>query len=401
MIFANLSLALEAVRRNTLRSVLTMLGVVIGVAAVVMMVTLGQSASAKITGEVASLGNNLLIVSPGRRQNGPPSGPMKPFDLADVAAMEAAVGADGLVAPESSSQTAVVYGSANHLTTLRGVTPAYLEVRGYDVAEGRTIYEADVNGGSLVCLIGVTTQTELFGGASALGQSVRLGHAPCTVVGVLAPKGKSTMGQDQDDTILLPLTAMQRRVMGDDHVAMVFVSVSDEGRIPRVQKRVQDALHVRRRVQAGLEDDFTVSDMREVAATLSTVTSVLTAFLGAVGAVSLLVGGIGIMNIMLVSVTERTREIGVRLAIGARPGDIRLQFLVESVVLSVLGGTIGVVVGLLGALGATKALDLTFTPNFAVVGGSFIFCAVVGVAFGWLPAQRASALDPIVALRHE
>jgi len=401
MIFANLSLALEAVRRNTLRSVLTMLGVVIGVAAVVMMVTLGQSASAKITGEVASLGNNLLIVSPGRRQNGPPSGPMKPFDLADVAAMEAAVGADGLVAPESSSQTAVVYGSANHLTTLRGVTPAYLEVRAYDVAEGRTIYEADVNGGSLVCLIGVTTQTELFGGASALGQSVRLGHAPCTVVGVLAPKGKSTMGQDQDDTILLPLTAMQRRVMGDDHVAMVFVSVSDEGRIPRVQKRVQDALHVRRRVQAGLEDDFTVSDMREVAATLSTVTSVLTAFLGAVGAVSLLVGGIGIMNIMLVSVTERTREIGVRLAIGARPGDIRLQFLVESVVLSVLGGTIGVVVGLLGALGATKALDLTFTPNFAVVGGSFIFCAVVGVAFGWLPAQRASALDPIVALRHE
>ncbi len=401
MIFANLSLALEAVRRNSLRSALTMLGVVIGVAAVVMMVTLGQSASAKITGEVASLGNNLLIVSPGRRQNGPPAGPMKPFDLGDVAAMEAAVGADGVVAPESSNQTAVVYGSANHLTTLRGVTPAYLEVRGYDVAEGRTIYEADVNGGSLVCLIGVTTQTELFGGASALGQSVRLGHAPCTVVGVLAPKGKSTMGQDQDATILVPLTARQRRVMGDDHVAMVFVSVSDEGRIPRVQKRVQDALHVRRRVQAGLEDDFTVSDMREVAATLSTVTSVLTAFLGAVGAVSLLVGGIGIMNIMLVSVTERTREIGVRLAIGARPGDIRLQFLVESVVLSVLGGTIGVVVGLLGALGATKALDLTFTPNFAVVGGSFIFCAVVGVAFGWLPAQRASALDPIVALRHE
>jgi putative ABC transport system permease protein len=189
--------------------------------------------------------------------------------------------------------------------------------------------------------------------------------------------------------------------MGDDHVAMVFVSVSDEARIARVQKRLQDALHVRRRVQAGLEDDFTVSDMREVAATLSTVTSVLTAFLGAVGAVSLLVGGIGIMNIMLVSVTERTREIGVRLAIGARPADIRLQFLVESVVLSVLGGTLGVVVGLLGAFGATKALDLTFTPNFTVVGGSFIFCAVVGVAFGWLPAQRASALDPIVALRHE
>jgi putative ABC transport system permease protein len=159
VILANLSLALEAVRRNTLRSVLTMLGVVIGVAAVVMMVTLGQSASAKITGEVASLGNNLLIVSPGRRQNGPPSGPMRPFDLGDVAAMEAAVGADGRVAPESMSQTAVIYGSANHLTTLRGVTPAYLEVRGYDVAEGRTIYEADVRGGSLVCLIGVTTQT--------------------------------------------------------------------------------------------------------------------------------------------------------------------------------------------------------------------------------------------------
>ncbi len=400
MIYLAIQMALTEIRRNALRSALTMLGVIIGVAAVVTMLTLGQSATAKVSADVASLGTNLLMVMPGEEPRGPPSGVTTPFERADVHAIVTAAGPDAEVAPSANGSAVAVVGATNHKALITGTWPEYLGIRGYKLASGRVFDEADELAARAVCVIGETVRSELFVG-DPLGQTMRLGRVSCTVVGVLAAKGQAAMGGDQDDVVLMPLSAFQQRISGTDEVGMVFLGVQDAARTDRVIARVEGSLRERRRVPHGDPDNFHVRDARELAQTLGTVTKVLTAFLGAVGGVSLLVGGIGIMNIMLVSVTERTREIGIRLAIGARPNDILTQFLVESVVLSVLGGVIGIALGLGASFGITWVMELSWSPSPTVLAVAFLFCVLVGVGFGFLPARRASQLDPLEALRHE
>lgn len=398
--FTALGLALREIRRNAGRSLLTALGIVIGVGAVIMMVTLGQSATAKVQGDVASLGNNMLIVSPGNMRKGPVSSGAAPLEVADVRAIEADVTGLEAVAPTSSKSELVVLGNRNKTTTVNGSSNELLLARGFKIDAGRTFTDAEQHG-SAVCILGSSVKKELFGGSSALEASIRVKNVSCNVIGVLKSKGQSTFGQDQDDFVLMPLTTFQRRISGTKSVDQIIVSVGSTRSTKSVVRQLESLMRERRRIAPGAEDDFEVRDMAEISSALSSVTSTLTALLGGIAAVSLVVGGIGIMNIMLVSVTERTREIGIRLAIGARGGEVLVQFLVEAIVLSALGGLVGIGLGLGGSYAVTRAFHLPFEVSHPVVALAFGFSALVGVAFGWLPARRAAGLNPIEALRYE
>ena len=402
MIWAALLMALRAIRRNLLRSMLTTLGIVIGVSAVIAMVTLGEGATAQVTGEIASLGNNLLVVVPGSgdRKQGGVQGAATPFDMRDAEAI-AELAEIAAVAPLSARGVRVVRGAENWATTLNGTTPEFVEVRNWPVVEGRMFSRAEERSGAPVCVLGATVRQALFGRQDPVGASVRISTMSCHVIGVLREKGQGTFGNDHDDVVLTPLSTFQRRVANSDDVAMIFVSATRSEATPRVQERIHDLMRERRRILAGDTDDFAVRDMKEVTSIVESATGVLTALLGAIAAISLLVGGIGIMNIMLVSVTERTREIGIRLAIGARGREVLLQFLVEAVVLSLIGGVLGVALGLGASYGGAHALGIPFVflPEMVVV--AFGFSAAVGVAFGFFPARKAARMNPIDALRHE
>ncbi|MGE0791872.1 MAG: ABC transporter permease [Sandaracinaceae bacterium] len=402
MTWAALLMALRAIRRNVLRSMLTTLGIVIGVGAVIAMVTLGEGATARVTGEIAALGDNLLIVVPGNgdQKHGGVRAAATPFDVGDAEAI-AELSEVAAVAPLSASGVRVVRGSDNWATTLNGTTPEFLEVRRWPVVEGRMFNRSEERSGAPVCVLGATVREEVFGSQDPIGASVRLSNVSCQVIGVLEEKGQGTFGNDQDDLVLMPLTTFQRRVANSDDVATIFVSATTSSATPRVQARINDLMHERRHIRQGDEDDFAVRDMKEVTSIVESATGVLTALLGAIAAISLLVGGIGIMNIMLVSVTERTREIGIRLAIGARGREVLLQFLVEAIVLSLLGGLLGIALGLGASYGAARALDIPFVflPEMVVV--AFGFSAAVGVAFGFFPARKAARMNPIDALRRE
>jgi putative ABC transport system permease protein len=401
LIIASLLMALRELRRNTLRSLLTMLGIVIGVAAVIALVNIGEGATARIKSDIGKLGDNLLIVRPGaaRRSIGFTQAPA--FTLQDSEAISREVSGVLYVAPTAGTSQLAVWGNQNRQTTVLGATNDYLLVRGYALADGRRFAPSEVSAGRAACLLGATVQRELFGQRSSLGESVRVGKLSCVVVGVLGAKGESGMGQDQDDMILMPLRAVQRRLLGNTDVSTIFVSAQPNRSTQSVQAQTEALLRQRRRISAAQEGDFTVRDMQEVAETMSQATGTLTALLGAIAAVSLLVGGIGIMNIMLVNVTERTREIGIRLAIGALARDVLLQFLLEAVVLSALGGVLGIGVGLALSWSVTRALSVPFLVQPGVLLLAFGFSAVVGVLFGFLPARKAAALNPIEALRHE
>jgi putative ABC transport system permease protein len=402
MIWSTVRLALRELGRNAMRSALTILGIVIGVGAVISMVTLGGGATTQITGEISSLGSNLIITRPGTRpQHGGIQVQAEPFDRADVAAIEREVPNTEAVAPMASAPTVAVFGNENWSTTVNGTTADYLAARDWPLALGRTFTEGEERSGALVCLLGATVRDELFGRQNPLGASIRLGAAACRVVGVLAARGESTFGMDQDDFILAPLRAVQRRLVGDDDVDLIFVSAQSEAATAQVQGDLERLLRQRRRIGAGQEDDFTVQDMAEIASIVESTTGVLTTFLGAIAAISLLVGGIGIMNIMLVSVTERTREIGIRLAIGARGREVLLQFLVESTLLSLFGGGVGIALGLGLAAVAAPWLGVPFVFDPTIVVIAFLFSGAVGVLFGYVPARRAARLDPIDALRYE
>jgi putative ABC transport system permease protein len=402
VLWNTLVMSLRAIRRNALRSFLTILGIVIGVAAVVALLTIGEGAKVQVTQDISALGKNLLTLRAGGfRRPGLSFVSAPPFYLNDVDAIVRDVRGVDYVVPSSSSRVLAVNGNVNWFTQLNGTTQQFLPCRGYSLDSGRMFSGAEEAGGNLVCVLGATVAQELFSGDDPLGQRIRAGRVSCLVIGVLAAKGQTAMGQDQDDLVLLPIRAFQRRVAGNDHVASIDLSVTDGYPTAMVKSSVESLMRERRSASSGLEDNFHVRDMQEIASLVKESTAALTALLSAIAAVSLLVGGIGIMNIMLVSVTERTREIGVRLAIGATSSEVMQQFLVEASVLSGLGGVIGLSLGLSGAAAATRGMGMPFLPSPLVALGAFVFSVLVGIIFGYLPARRAAGLNPIEALRHE
>jgi putative ABC transport system permease protein len=397
-------LALRAVRRNVMRSTLTILGIVIGVAAVIAMVTLGNGTTIRITESIQSLGSNVLILTPGAQTGRGPggaavSGPA--FTMGDVTAITQNIGGIRAVAPMASARAQVVAGNLNWPTTITGTDNGYFVIRQWPMASGRVFTDPEIRGGRAVCVIGTTVRDKLFAGQDPLGASLRVRNMPCEIVGLLTAKGQAMGGNDQDDVVILPLRTVQRRINGNEDVTVIQVSVQSSTMNARVRADITALLRERRRIVHGKEDDFRVLDIAEIANTIQATTRVLTAFLSALAAVSLLVGGIGIMNIMLVSVTERTREIGIRLAIGALERDVLAQFLVEAVVLSLCGGLIGIAIGLTGSYFAVPLLKVPFVFNPTIVALAFGFSGAVGVIFGFFPARKAARLDPIEALRHE
>lgn len=394
-------LALRALRRNVLRSILTMLGIIIGVAAVIILVTLGSGATERVRQQIASLGSNLLMVSPGKRMGPGQSSGAAPFKLADAEAIARDVPSLAAVAPVSSRSTTAIYAHENWATTVTGTTEQFFTLSNRKTREGRIFTGAEVRSGAAVCVIGETVRSKLFGGQNPIGSHIRLQKLSCEIIGLIEPKGQSNMGQDQDDLIVVPLRTFQRRIAGNDDVSMIQVSARDGASTDKVKKDISRLMRARRHLSTSQEDNFSVMDLKEIATMLSGTTQMMTMLLSAVAAVSLLVGGIGIMNIMLVSVTERTREIGTRLAIGALEREVLLQFLVESVVLSSLGGLIGIALALTASLSLAGLLQVPFVFNGPVVLLGFAFSAAVGVIFGYLPARQAARLDPIEALRHE
>jgi putative ABC transport system permease protein len=400
MVWNALLLAWRAILRNMMRSFLTVLGIVIGVSAVITMVTLGNGATQSVRNQIAGMGSNLLMVLPGQGF-GPGSGDAPRFRVADAEAIRAQVGLAQAVAPTATRRTTAIYGARNWMTSVTGTTNEYFAAGAWSLASGRTFTEAEVRAGAAVCVLGESVRQQLYGNQNPVGAQVRIGQFSCSVIGLLRSKGQSAMGSDQDDVIVTPLRTVQRRLTGTQDVASILVSVREGASIDRAKGQVTDIMRLRRHIGEREDDNFRVLDTRQLAETLTGTTRILTALLGAVAAVSLLVGGIGIMNIMLVSVTERTREIGIRLAIGALERDVLLQFLIEAVVLASLGGLVGIALatGASIVLAGLMQVPYLFAPGINLL--AFFFSAAIGVIFGYFPARRAARLDPIESLRHE
>jgi len=402
VLWRSVLLAFRQIRRNALRAALTTLGVLIGVAAVIAMVALGRGATASVTGELSSLGQNLLFVAPGTPGGGGPGArsvaPL--FTLQDVVAIENEIDDVAAAAPVTSTPILAVRGNQNVRTSLTGTTDGYLVARNLSVKDGRRFTLGEEKSGAAVALVGQTVADELFGG-NALGNAMRIGNVAVKVVGMLEPKGQSTFGMDQDNVVIVPFQLMARRITGRTDVASIMVSAKEGAYSDEVKSSIQQLMNQRRHIVAGRDPDFFVQDMKEVAAMVGNITGVLTSLLAAIAAISLLVGGIGIMNIMLVAVTERTREVGLRLSIGARARDVLVQFLIEAVVLSTLGGVAGIGVGLVGSFAVSKGLGIPFVFDLEMLLLPFFFSVAIGAVFGFMPARRAARLNPIDALRHE
>jgi putative ABC transport system permease protein len=403
MLLNTLLLALRSIRRNLLRSFLTILGIVIGVGAVITMVTLGNGATLAVQNQISGLGTNLLQVRPGQRMMGPGGGGAgaPSFKEVDAEAIATQIGGIAAVAPEARTGSTVVANGRNWTSSIIGSTNAWLVTGNWKLGQGREFSDDELRAGAAVCLIGETVRRELYGARDVLGSQLRVKQISCEVVGVLVSKGQGAFGNDQDDLVLMPIKTLQRRITGNTRVNTVLVSMMDGSDPDRVKASLTQLLRERRKLASTDEDNFNVLDTKQLADTLSGTTKVMTMLLGAVAAVSLLVGGIGIMNIMLVSVTERTREIGLRLAIGALEREVLLQFLIEAVVLASLGGVIGIVLATGASVGLSRLMDVPYLFNPGVNLLSFLFSAGIGVLFGYFPARRAARLDPIEALRHE
>jgi putative ABC transport system permease protein len=399
MIWNALLLAMREIRNNLLRAGLTTLGIVIGVSAVILMVTLGAGATKRVTGEFASLGDNLLVLVPGQ-PNGAPTA-VTPFDMSVVDKVRREIPNLSMVIPELAVQAVLVNGNHNHNSQVNGTTNAYMYSRNWALVAGREFSAAEILAGKSVCILGETDRRELFGDQVPIGARIRINKISCEVIGVLEPKGVSSFGQDMDELALMPLKAVQRKLAGNTEVNVIRISVDNQEDMPHAKDAIERLMREVRHILPGQVDDFNVEDLQEITRIVSSATLILTAFMSAVAAISLIVGGIGIMNIMLVSVTERTREIGIRLAIGALESDVLLQFLIEAIVMSVFGGILGVMLGLGGSAALASALKIPFVFEPWIVVIAVGFAAIVGVAFGYFPARRAARLDPIEALRHE
>ena len=401
MIWNTFVLALRGIRRNLMRSVLTILGIIIGVAAVITLVTIGNGTTAQVTQQIAAMGTNVLLIRPGQR-HGPGGASGAPnFSFKDVQAIEQQVYDLAGVAPAVSASAVAVVGNQNWSTSITGTTNDFFTIRNWTIKAGRIFSENEIRAGRTVCVVGDTIRENLFGDGDPVGQKLRLGKVSCQIIGLLEAKGNSSMGHDQDDCVIMPIKAVQRRFSGNKDIPSIQVAVKIDTSTTTASAAIQALLRKRRHLSDNEEDNFRIMDTKELATMLTSTTKTMTALLGAVAAVSLLVGGIGIMNIMLVSVTERTREIGIRLAVGAYEHEVLLQFLVESVVLSSFGGIFGIILALAASFGATKMLALPFAPDISIIIIAFFFSAAVGVVFGYFPALKAARMDPIDALRHE
>ncbi|EXU79167.1 multidrug ABC transporter substrate-binding protein [Comamonas aquatica DA1877] len=394
-------LALRSIRRNLLRSFLTILGIVIGVSAVITMVTLGNGATLAVQTQIQGLGTNLLQIRAGQRM-GPGTTAAPAFKDTDANAIAQQIGGIAAVAPEARSGTTLVANGRNWSSSVIGSTNAWLQTGNWKLEQGRLFTPEELRAGAAVCIIGSTLHRELFQNSpDILGQHLRVKAFSCEIIGLLGSKGQGAFGNDQDDMVLIPLKTLQRRVTGNTRVNTLLVSMAEDSDPERVKSSLRDLLRDLRKLAPMDEDNFNVLDTKQLADTMAGTTKVMTTLLGAVAAVSLLVGGIGIMNIMLVSVTERTREIGLRLAIGALEREVLLQFLIEAVVLAALGGLIGIAIAAVASVTLAQLMQVPFVFNPTVNLLSFVFSAAIGVVFGYFPARRAAQLDPIEALRHE
>jgi putative ABC transport system permease protein len=402
MFAATLALAFSALLRNKMRSLLTMLGIVIGVAAVVMMQSMGRGATAYIGDAISGLGSNMLIVVPGTAKGMQQSSLGIPlFTGGDLEAVRRQAHDVALVSAAGSRMARAVVGPYNRTTTTSGVTPEYFEIRSWGARSGRLLNQLDERRAATVCVIGQTVADALYPGQDPVGRELRVHQVACRVVGILEAKGANAFGMDQDDAIMMPYSTFSRRIMGNDRVQVFMASAKAPELIEDAKAQIIKVLHRRRHIPEGEDDNFAVRDPRELQALLQSVTGMLTTLLAGVAAVSLVVGGIGIMNIMLVSVTERTREIGVRLAIGARGSDVLTQFLIEATTLSALGGVFGIGLGLLGALGVARAIHVQFVVPGVAMPIAFGVSVLVGVVFGVVPARKAARMNPLAALRFE
>jgi putative ABC transport system permease protein len=388
-----------------MRSFLTMLGIIIGVASVISMLAIGQGSKKSIQDQVSGMGSNLLFVMPGGQFRGGVqlgNTSSKSLTLEDVEAIRMQSTVISKISPEVRSSGQVIYGNKNAPTTIYGTNTEYLEIRKVSVKSGRIFTKAEIRSAAKVCLIGRTVIKNVFGeGIDPTGMMIRFNNIPLKIIGILTEKGQSTFGQDQDDLLIAPYTTVQKRILAIPNIQGIYASAISEDKSPLAKSEVETILRTRHKIRADQEDDFDVRSQEELIKTFSTISDVLTILLGAIAGISLLVGGIGIMNIMYVSVTERTREIGLRMSIGGRGVDIMLQFLTESIMLSVIGGLLGILlgVGAASAVGGIMKWPVVVMPQAVIL--AFLVCTVIGVFFGWYPARKAANLDPIDAIRYE
>jgi putative ABC transport system permease protein len=397
-------IALRALRRNKLRSTLTALGIIIGVASVVAMVAVGNGAQARIESQVAALGQNLLSVFAGSRRSGGVNtglGSASTITLADADAMAREVTDVVAVSPEVSSTAQAIANGRNWSTTITGESPDYLKIRDWKLASGAMFTEREMRAAAKVAIIGSKTANELFGPLNPVGQAVRVKNIPFVIIGLLESKGAGMGGQNQDDRIIIPYTTAMKRLTGEKYLRSINLQVGSAARMEAAQQQITSLLRQRHRLTAEKDDDFNIFNQKEIADTVGSISKVITLLLGSIAGISLFVGGIGIMNIMLVSVTERTREIGIRIAVGAQPGDIRLQFLIEAITLSLLGGLIGVLAGVAASRLVGTVADFKAIVSTGSILLAFGVSSVIGIFFGFYPASKAAGLDPIEALRYE
>ncbi len=389
---------------NKLRTILTMLGIIIGVSAVIAMVSVGMGVRKNVTDSISRLGSNLLMVMAGSSNRGGirgGAGSVQTLTYDDAKAIKEKIKDVAYVSPTAQTSSQVVYGHENWSTSVTGVIPEYVAIQSLTMQSGIFFSEHDVDVRSRVAVIGTTVAANLFGTVNPVGKKIRIGNAPYTVIGLIASKGQSSVGQDQDDVVLIPLTTAQERLLGITYVRSINVQVADADKMDEVQENIEKLLRQRHRIRAGADDDFNVRNLTSLMETMTETTTMITLLLGSIAGISLVVGGIGIMNIMMVSVTERTREIGIRKAIGATYNSIMLQFLIESTLISILGGIVGIFLGVGLAQAISKFGNFTTVISVESIIASFGFSLFVGIFFGMLPARKAARLDPIDALRYE
>lgn len=406
MNIANLfKLAISSLFRNKMRTLLTMLGIIIGIASVIAMVSLGQASTKNVQSELSSMGSNMIMVMPARQMRGGVNmgnASSKSLDENDLNALKNNTVYVAKVSPMVGSSKQLVFGSNNHPCSINGVSEDYLDIRKYSLKSGIMFSEEDVRRYAKVCVIGQTVVKELFtNGENPIGQTVRFGSIPMTVIGVLASKGQNQMGEDQDDIVFAPYTTIQKRFSGINYFNMIFASATSEEESEMAATEITYILRSNHGIKAGAADDFEIRTQEELVSSINSVNKMLTMLLAAIASISLVVGGIGIMNIMYVTVTERTKEIGLRMAIGARNSDIKMQFLTESIILSLIGGVIGIFFGLLLSYVASRLLSWPYVVSQKAIVISFLVCAFTGIFFGWYPAKKAANMDPISALRYE